>query len=79
MKINLTDEQKQQIKDIIHSYFLDERDEDIGIILQEGLLDLFMEEIAPVVYNKALDDAKWWFSRRMNDIESDYYEIYKEK
>ena len=55
--INLSDEQKKAIKDSIHAFYLDEHGEDIGIIHQEGLLDLFMEQLAPVVYNKALDDA----------------------
>lgn len=76
--IQLTDEQKKQLKDEIHAYYLDERGEDIGIIHQEGILDLFMKELAPIVYNKALDDAKRWYSNRINDIESDYYELYKE-
>lgn len=75
--ITLTDEQKKALKEEIHAYYLDERDEDIGILLQEGLLDLFMERLAPIVYNKALDDAKYWFSRRLDDVEADYYELYK--
>ncbi|MDY3109114.1 MAG: hypothetical protein SOW50_03875 [Lachnospiraceae bacterium] len=29
------------------------------------------------MYNKALDDAKMWFSRRMDDVETDFYELYK--
>lgn len=41
--IKLTDEQRKAIKEEIHAYYLDERGEDIGIILQEGLLDLFLE------------------------------------
>lgn len=76
--MKLTDEQRKAIKEEIHAYYLDERGEDIGIILQEGLLDLFLEQLAPIIYNKALDDAKLWFSRRMDDINSDYYELYKE-
>ena len=76
--MKLTDEQRKAIKEEIHAYYLDERGEDIGIILQEGLLDLFLEQLAPIIYNKALDDAKLWFSRRMDEINSDYYELYKE-
>ena len=42
--MKLTDEQRKAIKEEIHAYYLDERGEDIGIILQEGLLDLFLEQ-----------------------------------
>lgn len=76
--LQLSDNQKKQIKDAIHAYYLDERGEDIGVIHQEGLFDLFVEELAPIVYNKALDDAKRWFTGRMNDMEADYYELYKD-
>lgn len=78
MTFKVTDEQKKNMKDAIHAYYLDERGEDIGIIHQEGIYNLFMEELAPIIYNKALDDAKYWLARRMNDIDSDYYELYKE-
>ena len=75
--IQLSEEQKKALREEIHAYYLDQRGEDIGIILQEGLLDLFLEELAPIVYNKALDDAKLWFSRRMDDVEADFYGLYK--
>lgn len=69
MIINLSDNQKKAMKEAIHAYYLDERGEDIGILHQEGLFDLFMEQLAPIVYNAALDDAKYWYSRRMDDVE----------
>lgn len=78
MNIKLSDEQVKEIKQEIHAYYLEERGEDIGIIHQNGLYDLFMEKLAPIIYNRALDDAKYWYSRRMEDVESDYYELYKE-
>lgn len=76
--IQLTEEQKKQIKDAIYSYYYDERGEEIGIIHQEGLFDLFMEELAPIIYNRAIDDAKKWFSNRIADIETDFYELYND-
>lgn len=77
--ITISEKQKKLIKKAIHDYYLNERGEDIGIIHQEGLYDLFMNELAPFIYNVALDDAKKWFSRRLNDVESDYYEMYKDE
>lgn len=78
MAIKFTDEQKKAIKEAIKAYYLDERDEEIGMLHLEGLYDLFVDTVAPLVYNKALDDAKYWYTRRLNDIEGDYYELYKE-
>ena len=47
------------------------------MIEQMQLLELFEQHMAPVIYNKALDDAKKWFGRMMDNLDSDYYELYK--
>ncbi|MCQ2211993.1 MAG: DUF2164 domain-containing protein [Paludibacteraceae bacterium] len=78
INIKLSDEQKKALKEEIHAYYLDERGEDIGIIHQEGLVDLFIDRLAPIIYNRALDDAKLWISQRLDDMNSDYYELYKD-
>lgn len=54
----LTDEEREKtIKDII-AYFLDERGEEIGVIAANGVLDFFIQEVGPKIYNKAIDDTK---------------------
>ena len=40
--IKISEEQKNKIKDAIHEYYVYERGEDIGIIHQDGLLDLLI-------------------------------------
>lgn len=52
-----TKEREKALKDIA-SYFLDERKEEIGVIAANGMLDFFMQDIAPSVYNRAIDDIK---------------------
>lgn len=47
------------------------------MIEQIRSLELFEERMAPIVYNRALDDAKRWFSQAMENVESDYYGLYK--
>lgn len=76
--IQLSDEQKKAIMEEIAAFYLDERDEEIGMIEQSQLLDLFLEQLAPIVYNKALDDAIGWYKRQQENIESDYYLLYKD-
>lgn len=75
---SLTDEEKKQLLSEIEAFYLDERGEEIGIIHQQQLLDLFLEKLAPAVYNKALDDAKKWHAQVLDNMESDYYMLYKE-
>lgn len=76
--INLTDEQKKQLMEQIHDFFDAEFGENIGIIRQSQILDLFLEQLAPLVYNKALDDAMMWYKRQQDNLESDFYSLYRE-
>lgn len=77
--IKLNDDEKKKMCNEIAAFYLDERDEEIGIIAQQRILDMFMENLAPVIYNKALDEAKNWHRQQMENLESDYYMLYKEE
>lgn len=77
IQIKLSEEQKKKLNEEIKAFYLDERDEEIGMIEQMQLLELFEEKLAPIIYNKALDDAKRWFSQMMDNLDSDYYALYK--
>lgn len=76
--IKLTKEQEEHIKDEIKAFYLDERGEEIGIIEQNQIVDLFMENLAPIIYNKALDDSRRWIQSQMDNLDSEYYTLYKE-
>ncbi len=76
-QIRLSDAQKEKLNAEIKAFYLDERGEEIGMIEQMQLLQLFEEKLAPIIYNRALDDAKRWFTQMMDHIDSDYYELYK--
>lgn len=76
-QIALSEAQKKKLHEEIKAFYLDERGEEIGMIEQMQLLDLFEQKLAPVIYNKALDDAKRWYSQMMDNLESDFYALYK--
>ncbi|MCI8938604.1 MAG: DUF2164 domain-containing protein [Dorea sp.] len=77
--MKLSDSQKKRLNAEIKAFYLDERGEEIGMIEQMQLLDLFERKMAPVIYNKALDDAKQWFVQMMDNMDSDYYTLYKDE
>lgn len=78
-QIKLSDAQKKKLNEEIKAFYLDERGEEIGMIEQMQLLELFQQKMAPIVYNKALDDAKMWYRQMMENAEDDYYALYKEE
>lgn len=75
--VPLTEVQKKRIREEIAAFYLDVRGTEIGMIEQEQLLELFAETLAPIIYDKALDDIKQWYLRQQENMESDYYLLYK--
>ena len=76
-QIKLSEAQKKKLNEEIKAFYLDVRGEEIGIIEEQQLIDLFCEHLAPIVYNKALDDALCWLKAQAENIETDYYLLYK--
>lgn len=76
-KIRFSSEEKKRIQEEIRLFFLEEREEEIGFLATEKLYDFFVNELGEQIYNRALDDAKVWFSHNMENIESDFYSLYK--
>ena len=78
-QIAFFEKQKENLKDEIKAFYLDERGEEIGLIEQMQLLALFEQKMAPIIYNRALDDAKRWFTQMMDNLDCDYYTLYQDE
>lgn len=76
-QIKLSDSQREKLNAEIKSFYLEERGEEIGMIEQMQLMELFEQKLAPIIYNRALDDTKRWFAQMMDNIDADYYALYK--
>lgn len=77
MKIKLSTVEKQKAILLIQDYFAKERDEEIGNLAAEFLLDFFIEDIGAIIYNHAIDDARKYLKMRMEDLEYGLYELEK--
>ena len=67
----ISDEKRQQAIDDIIYYFESERNEKIGVIAAEQLLDFFLENVGPEVYNKGISDSKATITKRVEDLQFD--------
>ena len=76
-KIELKKEQKDKLIKEVQGFFIDQRDEEIGDLQAEMLVDLLIEKAGAEIYNKALNDAWAWFRVRFDDLEADYYSLEK--
>ena len=46
-------------------------EEPAGIIAAQDIIDIVLENLAPEIYNKGIDDAKKILSLRLSDIETE--------
>lgn len=67
----LTDEQRRTAIDQIIHFFDQERDEQIGVIAAEKLLNFFLENIGSDLYSKGVNDAKGALEKRLEDLNYD--------
>jgi uncharacterized protein (DUF2164 family) len=65
----LTPETKEKAVKEIMGYFLDERNEEMGIIAAEDILDFFLQNTGKYVYNKAIDDAKGLLLKQLEETD----------
>ena len=74
MAIRLPPDTTRQLHASIKRYFAEHMDEDIGDLKAGLLLDYVLEEIGPVIYNRAIADAQAYFQGRVADLEGVCYE-----
>jgi uncharacterized protein (DUF2164 family) len=65
---NLTEPTRQNAVRSIMAYFENERDDPIGHIAAEDLLDTILEHIQADIYNKGLEDAQKEIEERTADL-----------
>lgn len=58
----------------IRRFFAEELDEDIGDLKARTVLDFFVREIGPSVYNQAIADAQQTLERAVSDLSGVRYE-----
>ncbi|MDE7177698.1 MAG: DUF2164 domain-containing protein [Lachnospiraceae bacterium] len=72
------EKEKAQMCDEIAHFFEEEYDLELGIIGTGKIFDFFQEMLGDRIYNKALDDAKKFYEKYADNMETDYYALYKE-
>jgi uncharacterized protein (DUF2164 family) len=74
MRIRLSDERRVRMLDSVRRYFEDTFDEPLSDFRAEGLLDFFVGELGPAVYNQGVRDACGALQEKLADLEGEVYE-----
>jgi uncharacterized protein (DUF2164 family) len=74
MTIELSKEARKQAVASIERYFQEHMEERIGNIAAGALLNFFLEEVGPSVYNKAVSEVQERLQVRLSEIDLEVHE-----
>ena len=74
MALRIPPEKAKQHRESIKRYVAENLEQDIGDLKADLLLDFFLTEIGPGIYNRAIADAQAYFQGRVADLEAECYE-----
>jgi len=74
LTISLTKEAKKQAIQSIKKYIAENFEEEIGDLKADLLLDFFLKEIGPTIYNHAISDAQAYLQDKVVDLDGSCYE-----
>jgi len=73
MTIEISEEMRKEAIPSIQQYFRENLPEEIGDLATNALLNFFLEEIGPVIYNKAVADTQYRIQSRIVELDSELY------
>lgn len=74
MPIRLDPHTESHLMNAIRRFFLEELDSDIGDLKASMVLDFFIREVCPSVYNQAIADAQESMERAVADLAGSRFE-----
>jgi uncharacterized protein (DUF2164 family) len=77
MKFELDRDERKRLIRAVQKFFSEQRDEDIGVIAADGVVDFFIDTLGAALYNAALDSARAWFAQALGNLEVDYDQLYR--
>ena len=74
MTIELSKEARKAAVSSIERYFRENMEEQIGNMTADALLQFFVEEVGPSIYNKAVADVQTRMQSRIMELDVEVYE-----
>jgi uncharacterized protein (DUF2164 family) len=74
MKVRLSPDRRAVLLESLVAYYATEFDETLSPFRAESLVDFFVKELGPLVYNQGVRDAAAYMQAKLGDIEGEVYE-----
>jgi uncharacterized protein (DUF2164 family) len=72
--LKLSEERRSLLVRNLQALFRDTFDEELSEFRAGQILDFALAELGPSIYNQAVQDARAYFQRKLDDLEGEVYE-----
>ncbi len=72
--IEMDEARKDQLIGQLQAFFLEQFDEELSRFRAEQVLDFALTALGPPIYNQAVQDARVFMQRRLEDLDGEVYE-----
>lgn len=73
MSLKLDDDRRGRMIENLRGIYLQEFDEELSAFRAERLLDFFLETVGPQIYNQAVQDARGFMQRKLDDLDGEVF------
>jgi len=74
MRIELSDERRDILAKAVQQLFREEFERDLSAFQAQRLIDVFLQQLGPPVYNQAVQDARAYIQLKLDDLDGEIYE-----
>ena len=74
MRINLTNERKEEIASALSGYYLEQFDEELNEYRALNIVDFLLQRIGPSQYNQAVGDVRKYLAEKIEELDTEFYE-----
>lgn len=73
MTVELDEARRKALVAGVQALFQEEFDQELSAFRAERVLDHLLESLGPAVYNQAVQDARKYFQRALDDLDGEVY------
>ena len=74
MRMKLSDERREILVLAAQALFDEEFERELSAFQAESLVDFFLGQLGPPVYNQAVQDARAYFQQKLEDLDGEVFE-----
>ena len=74
LAIEMDELRRESLVSGVQAFFLETFEEDLSAFRAEQLLDFFLSVVGPAIYNQAIQDARIFMQKKLDDLDADVHE-----